>query len=143
MSDLKSAQDKGQRRSGFFADQRFFYDPATDSYRCPAGQQLRRWQKRAAKKAYQYKAKTGTCDACALRAQCTQARGGRRIQRFDRQVELERARAQSQSPEACRDRSRRKHLLEGGFADGANNHGFKRARWRGLWVPEIPNHLIS
>jgi len=143
MSDLKSAQDQGQRRSGFFVDQRFVYDPLTDSYRCPAGQQLKRWQKRAAKQAYQYMAKAGTCTACVLRAQCTQAKGGRRIQRFDRQAELDRGRAQSQSPEACRDRRRRKHLVEGSFADASNNHGFKRARWRGLWRQAIQNHLIA
>jgi transposase len=143
MADLKSTQDQGNRRREFFAEDRFIYDAALDAYRCPAGQLLKRWQKRAEKNAYQYMAKAGTCDHCTLRAQCTKAKGGRRIQRFDRQEELKQARAQSQSKLACRDRLRRKHLLEGSFADASNNHGFKRARWRGLWCQKVQNHLIA
>ena len=143
MADLKSTQGQGERRSKFFTEDRFVYNAATDTYRCPAGQEMKRWQKRPEKKAYQYMAKAGTCDECALRAQCTKAKGGRRIQRFDRQEEVERARAQSQSQAALRDRRRRKHLIEGSFADAANAHGFKRARWRGLWRQQIQNHLIA
>lgn len=143
MADLKSQQDRGERRSEFFGEERFTYDPETDTYRCPAGQTLRRWQKRADKGAYQYMAQKGTCDNCSLRAQCTRAKGGRRIQRFDRQEQLQAARAQSQTRQATRDRKRRQHLLEGSFADAVNNHGFKRARWRGLWRQEIQNHLIA
>jgi transposase len=143
MADLKTAQEQGQRRSKLFAEDQFIYDAASDTYRCPAGQVMKRWQKRAEKNAYQYMAKSGTCDNCRLRAQCTQAKGGRRIQRFDRQDELAQARAQSQSKAAQRDRRRRKHLMEGSFADAANNHGFKRARWRGLWRQKIQNHLIA
>jgi transposase len=143
MADLKTAQDRGQRRSKFFGDERFTYDQRTDTYSCPAGQQLRRWQKRTGKNAYQYMAKPGICAACALRAQCTNAKGGRRVQRFDRQEQLERARAQSQSLAAVCDRRRRRHLLEGSFADASNSHGFKRSRWRGLWRQAIQNHLIA
>lgn len=142
-ADLKSVQDRGNRRSQFFGEDRFTYDPRTDTYRCPAGQSLKRWQKRTDKGAYQYMPKKGTCDNCPLRAQCTKAKGGRRIQRFDRQEELQQARAQSQTRQASGDRKRRRHLLEGSFADAANNHGFKRARWRGLWRQQIQNHLIA
>jgi transposase len=143
MADLKTAQDQGNRRSNLFGEDKFIYDTASDTYRCPSDQVMKRWQKRAEKDAYQYMPKVGTCDSCTLRAQCTQAKGGRRIQRFDRQKELQQARVQSQSKAACRDRQRRKHLIEGSFADAANNHGFKRARWRGLWRQKIQNHLIA
>lgn len=143
MADVKQVQDQGQRRAKFFAEDRFVYDAVSDTYRCPAGQIMKRWQKRAEKNAYQYMPKAGTCDGCSLRVQCTEAKGGRRIQRFDRQDEVDRARAQTQSPAACRDRCRRKHLVEGSFADAVNAHGFKRARWRGLWRQQIQNHLIA
>jgi len=33
--------------------------------------------------------------------------------------------------------------MEGSFADAANNHGFKRARWRRLWRQAIQDHLIA
>jgi hypothetical protein len=33
--------------------------------------------------------------------------------------------------------------MEGSFADGANNHGFKRARWRRLWRQIIQDYMIA
>lgn len=143
MADLKRAQQEGGSRLKFFGDDQFIYDTTTDTYRCPAGQRMRPWQKRSEKKAYQYMTKAGTCDTCHLRAQCTEAKGGRRIQRFDRQVDVDRARAQAQSRAARRDRKRRRHLMEGSFADATNCHGFKRSRWRRLWRQQIQNHLIA
>ena len=41
------------------------------------------------------------------------------------------------------DRQRRQHLVEGSFADAANNHGFKRSRWRRLWRQQIQDFLIA
>jgi hypothetical protein len=35
------------------------------------------------------------------------------------------------------------HLMEGSFADAATNHGFKRARWRGLQQQSIQDWLIA
>ena len=39
------------------------------------------------------------------------------------------------------DRKRRQHLVERSFADAANRHGFKRARWRGLLKQSIQDLL--
>ena len=44
---------------------------------------------------------------------------------------------------AQRDRRRRQHLAERSFADAANNHGFKRARWRRLWRVQIQDWMIA
>src|SRR5258706_16253732 len=45
--------------------------------------------------------------------------------------------------DACsRDTSWRRHVMEGNFADAANNHGSKRARWRGLARQKIQSWLI-
>jgi hypothetical protein len=52
-------------------------------------------------------------------------------------------RAQAHSAAAQRDRQRRQYLVEGSFADAANNHGFKRARWRRLWRQQIQDYLIA
>ena len=51
--------------------------------------------------------------------------------------------ASTHSPEADRDRRRRKHLAEGSFADAANNYHFKRSRWRRLWRQQIQDFLIG
>jgi hypothetical protein len=56
---------------------------------------------------------------------------------------VQRARAQAHSARARRDRQRRQVLIEGSFADAANNHGFKRSRWRRLWRQEIQDWLIA
>jgi hypothetical protein len=33
--------------------------------------------------------------------------------------------------------------MERSFADAANNHHFKRARWRRLWRQQIQDYLIA
>jgi len=33
--------------------------------------------------------------------------------------------------------------MEASFADAANNHHFKRARWRRLWRQQIQDYLIA
>jgi transposase len=38
--------------------------------------------------------------------------------------------------------ARRKHKAEGSFADAANNHGFKRSRFRGIEKMKIQNLMI-
>jgi transposase len=143
MADLNAAQRRGGLRKEFFGQDQFHYDPQQDIYRCPAGQILKRWQHRPDKGGWQYKAPADVCTQCALRRQCTKARHGRRVQRMNRQPELDGLRAESVSPAARRDRRRRRHLMEGSFADAANCHGFKRARWRGLWRQRLQGYLIA
>lgn len=143
MADLKAAQERAGLRGEFFGEDRFTYDPATDTYLCPAGQRMRRWQHRPEKRAWQYRAGPPVCAACPLRSQCTEAKGGRRVQRHYEQTKVAAARAQAASAKAIADRKRRRHLMEGSFADAANNHGFKQARWRGLWRQRIQNGLIA
>jgi len=143
MADLKTAQDRAGQRSEFFRDDQFIYDATTDTYTCPAGRRMKRWQRRPEKQAWQYMAGAKVCAACPLRSQCTKARWGRRIQRLNEQAKVDAARQQAASPRAVTDRKRRRHLMEGSFADAANNHGFKRSRWRGLWRQRIQNSLIA
>lgn len=143
MADLNASQRQGGLRQEFFGQDQFNYDSQRDIYRCPAGQILKRWQHRPDKGGWQYKAPAPICAQCALREQCTKAKHGRRVQRMDRQPELDWLRAQSAGAAARRDRRRRRHLMEGSFADAANCHGFKRARWRGLWRQTVQGHLIA
>jgi hypothetical protein len=35
------------------------------------------------------------------------------------------------------------HLMERSFAEAANQHGFKRSRWRRLWRQRIQDWLIA
>ena len=143
MGDLNAkARGKG-RRKGIFDETMFAYDAETDTYRCPAGQVLARRRHKKKRRAYEYAAGAKTCAACELRPRCTRSKSGRSVKRHENQEAIDAERAQSHSVAAKRDRRRRKHLMEGSFADAANNHGFKRARWRRLWRQRIQDYLIA
>jgi hypothetical protein len=71
------------------------------------------------------------------------SRSGRTIHRHRDQELLDQARKIANSPAAGEDLKRRQHLIERSFADAANCHGLKRARWRGLWKQAIQDLLIA
>jgi transposase len=133
-----------QRREGtIFGDEAFTYDPVAEVYRCPAGEILKPPRVHPIRRTLEYKAPARVCMGCALRTQCTRSSHGRTVQRHEKQAALDVARAQAHSAVARRDRKRRHHLMERSFADAANNHRFKRARWRRLWRQQIQDYLIA
>src|SRR5690606_6908447 len=138
------AKNNGRLHQGVYPAAEFCYDEATDPYRCPADTTLTRRSYDRKRNRATYYADKATCMACPLRAQCTKSKSGaRQIKRYIDQPLIDRARCQTQTRQAKRDRRRRKHLMEGSFADGANNHGLKRARWRGLTNQGIQGALIA
>ena len=143
MGDVLAKQTNNPRRQGIFPDTAFEYEAASNTYLCPAGQTLIPRRLHPRRRTWEYHTTRGVCAACALRAQCTRASYGRTIRRHEHQELLNRAREQTQSPAAYKDRRRRKHLAEGSFADAANNHHFKRSRWRRLWRQQIQDYLIA
>jgi transposase len=126
-----------------FADEAFTYDAACDVYRCPAGQTLKPRRMHPIRRTIEYKAPARVCAGCLLRAQCTRSSHGRTVQRHQNQAALDVARVQAHSLAARRNRKRRHHLMERSFADAANNHQFKRSRWRRLWRQQIQDYLIA
>jgi hypothetical protein len=143
MADLAATQKGHPRREGIFPPARFRYDRRRDVFICPAGQELYRRKFYTNRGHFEYIARAGVCAACRLRSQCTRAKMGRTLKRHTEQSLLDRARRQASSHAAKLDRKRRQHLQERNFADAANNHGFKRARWRGLWRQRIQDLLIA
>lgn len=143
MADVLAKQTDNPRCRGIFPDTAFEYQPDTNTYVCPAGQILVPRRLHPRRRTWEFHTARGVCAACALRGQCTRASYGRTIKRHEHQTCLDRARQQAHSPAAYRDRRRRKHLAEGSFADAANNHHFKRSRWRRLWRQQIQDFLIA
>ncbi len=145
MGDFKSSLEGKGRSKGIFPESAFIYDPVTDRYRCPAGEELHRRKHKKARGLYEYAAARHICAACALRAQCTRAKNGtpRTIVRHFGQEAINAARVESHSEEAYKDRARRKWLIEGSFGDATTRHGFKRSRWRRLWRQQIQDYLIA
>jgi transposase len=132
-----------RRERSIFGDDAFTYDPVRDVYLCPARQSLKPRRMHPVRRTIEYKAPARVCAECVLRAQCTRSHHGRTVQRHEKQALLDVARAQAHSRAAWRNRRRRQHLIERSFADAANNHHFKRARWRRLWRQQIQDYLIA
>ena len=144
-SHMGDALGKAQqaREKSVFGDEVFTYDPSRDVYLCPAGQILKPRRVHSIRRTVEYKSPARICGACVLRAQCTRSSHGRTVQRHEKQAALDVAHTQAHSLAARRDRKRRHHLMERSFADAANNHHFKRARWRRLWRQQIQDYLIA
>jgi len=143
MGDVLAKQTNNPRRQGIFPDTAFRYDPQSNTFQCPAGETLRPRPLHPIRRTWEFVTAKGICAACRLRSQCTRASYGRTIKRHEHQELLNRAREQAHSPEAYRDRCRRKHLAEGSFADAANNYHFKRSHWRRLSRQQIQDFIIG
>jgi transposase len=143
MTDLQAKQRGTNRRAGIFDHTCFIYDKKSDTYSCPAGQTLSRRRHHRKRNSWDYEAERGVCNACPLRAQCTRSKRGRSIKRHIEQERLDRVRGQSASARGRADRRRRKHLMEGSFATGANEHHLKRSRWRRLHRQWLQDLLIA
>ena len=140
--DLKQYATARTEDRGIFPDTLFTYDEESDTYRCPAGQLLKRKSFHANRNSIDYAAPKKTCDACAKRRQCTQNKMGRTIKRHLRQQPLDDMRAKTREASARHDLRIRKHLMERSFAR-ASRFGFDRARWRGLWRVCIQEYLTA
>jgi hypothetical protein len=140
--DIKRSQDKSGRRKAIFPEEAFSYNPETDSYLCPAGQELKPRRHHVKRQAVDYLCARGTCSACSLMSQCTTSQAGRSIKRHLRQAELDRMRTQARSALARQDIRTRQHLMERSFA-WSTRYGFKQARWRRLWRVQIQEYLTA
>src|SRR5450432_615803 len=142
MGDLRSRLRNHQQKDIYPAE-RFKYDEGRDTYKCPAGRTLYRHHFNRHRGYYDYRTRPGVCGRCRLAPYCTRSKAGRSLNRYPGHHFLERARRQSHGPAARRDRQRRQWLQERNFAEATTQHGFKRARWRGLAKQTIQDQLIA
>jgi len=122
----------------------FTYEPQLDRLRCPQGHYLVLHQERPEIESKVYLIEDPAhCAGCPLVKKCTQSKRGRSIQRHVHAEFIEAARREAHSPAARYSRRRRRHVMEGSFADANNNHGAKKARWRGLARQQIQSWIIA
>lgn len=125
----------------------FVYDAHNDCYICPAGQKLYRYDHHRPyqNNSYRYRAKQDVCLQCRFvdKCVCSKKTKGRQISRNIGYEYIEWADKCLSKYERRRLLSRRKYKAEGSFADAANNHRHKRARWRGIVKMRIQNLLIA
>jgi IS5 family transposase len=127
-----------------FNNDKFLYDNERDCYICPEGRLLKRKQFSANKNSVVYNANRKTCHQCQHFKKCvTSKKSGRQIQRNLNQEYINWADNCLTKHERKRLMARRQYKAEGSFADAANNHGFKRSRFRGIEKVQIQNVMIA
>ncbi len=90
--DLKRSQEERESRRGIFTEDVFQYDAETDTYLCPAGQQLKKRNFNPKRDAFEYKCSIKVCRDCTLVTQCTHSKSGRSLKRHRLQDDLDKMR---------------------------------------------------
>jgi len=134
----KSSQDDG------FTSDKFIYNSTDDHYVCPAGEKLKCFSINKTNGTVQYRADRKTCKKCGYFNKCVSSKkAGRSVYRHSGMMFYHWADGCLTKHQRYKLMSRRKYKAEGSFADGANNYGFKRARWRGLDKMRLQNLMIA
>ena len=130
------------RQKGIFSKEAFVYNPQTDTFICPEGEELRRRRFSKQRRQWEYTAPLSVCSNCSSFSKCTRSKTGRSLKRHERQNELDAMLTHCESKESRRDIRKRQHLMERSFAR-STRYGFKRARWRRQWRVRIQELLTA
>ena len=148
--DLKACEDDGivayvpphegngkLEKEGRFARKDFSYDAATNTYRCPAGQQLhptkKPWTNTSGRIEMRYLGSKATCGACPLKATCLSSKAERRsISRWEHEDVLDRLRQRTASEGAGELMRRRSAIVEHPFGTIKCRAGYQHFLVRGF-----------
>ena len=119
-----------RKNSPFYGPERFTYQPESNSYRCPAGEQLNYVGLNVRNRAHAYIGSGKRCGACSLKAQCTSGRYKYLAIHMD-ETARQRARGLVHTPEFAKAQRERKKV-EALFAELKNQIGLRRLRLRRL-----------
>jgi transposase len=111
-----------------YGPERFTYQPESNSYRCPAGEQLNYVGLNVHNRAHAYIGSAKRCGACSQKAQCTTGRYKYLAIHIHESVR-QRARELAQTPEFAKAQRQRKKV-EALFAELKNQIGLRRLRLR-------------
>ena len=125
--------ERGQHNMGYYGLAQFTYDASQDLYRCPQGQVLRPAYRMEGTQEIQYRADAATCNACPVKAQCTESPRGRHVHRSFFADYVERVKGYQQTLAYQKALNKRKVWVEPLFAEGKQWHGMERFRLRRLW----------
>jgi transposase len=117
----------------FYPD-KFRYDPATDTFMCPAEKPLtlKRTDRREGRTEYQYRAEAATCANCPFRSQCCPKTSPRWIVRKEDSEAVQAFREKMQTEEARQIYRTRAEVAEFPNAWIKEKLGLRRFRLRGL-----------
>jgi transposase len=111
-----------------YGPERFTYQPESNSYRCPAGEELNYVGLNVRNRAHAYIGSAKRCGACSQKAQCTTGRYKYLAIHIHESVR-QRARELAQTPEFAKAQRQRKKV-EALFAELKNQIGLRRLRLR-------------
>jgi len=119
-----------RKTSPFYGPERFTYLPESNSYRCPAGQQLNYGGRNTRNRTHVYIGTRKRCGACCLKAECTSSPLRYLAIHMDEPAR-QRARELAKTPEFANAQQQRKKV-EALFAELKNQIGLRRLRLRRL-----------
>ena len=122
---------------GRFSRKNFSYDASADTYRCPAGQLLRRtkkpWTNTSGRVEARYMSSKADCDACPSRARCLSPKAKTRVVfRWEHEDVLDRHRARMRSEEADELMVKRFAMVEHPFGTLKCRAGYQHFLVRGF-----------
>ncbi|HSH79782.1 MAG TPA: IS1182 family transposase [Herpetosiphonaceae bacterium] len=120
------------QRTPFFGKQRFTYEADQDQYRCPNGAILPRRKAKYTERVIVYRAEAEICNACPLKAKCTESDQGRMVTRHFDESYLELVRSYHSTESYKKAMRKRKVWVEPLFGEGKAWHGMERFRLRML-----------
>ena len=123
-------------REGMFTQTDYKYEKNGDYYICPAGIKLTRRSKEANQnRSFIYSCSSKICNSnCTYRKKCTSSKHDKQAKTLKRNIYQEEIEYQLKKRDSSIWRymlKKRKHIIEGSFADSKTNHGLNRARYRG------------
>src|SRR5262249_33977432 len=114
-----------------------------DAYRCPEGHALRRETAKYREEVIVYRGDPATCNACPVKAICTESDRGRIVHRSYYAAYLAKVRTYHQTPDYRKAMGKRKVWIEPLFAEAKDWHGLRRFRLRGLDNVNIEGLLVA
>jgi hypothetical protein len=130
-------------RTPFFGKGAFAYDAQADTYRCPGGETLRFRKHKHTERVRVYQAPAATCNACALKARCTDGAKGRQVKRSFDEAYLDRVRGYHATEPYQKAMRKRQVWVEPLFAEAKDWHGLRCFRLRGLANVNMEGLLVA
>src|SRR6478609_1966346 len=127
---MRTRDNALRKNSPFYGPECFTYLPESNSYRCPAGEQLNYVGLNVRNRAHAYIGSTKRCGACAQKPQCTSGRY-KYLAIHIHESARQRAREFANTPEFSKAQRQRKKV-EALFAERKNQIGLRRLRLRRL-----------
>jgi transposase len=116
----------------YYGPSQFIYDHTRDCYHCPQGQLLRPFCRSESREQVGYRADPATCNACPVKAKCTESNSGRQLHRSFYADYLERVKGYHQTFAYQKAMNKRQVWVEPLFGEAKEWHGMRRFRLRRL-----------